>query len=171
MSTTSSDAFDWAFWFQWMMATTSGWILGRLLFPNLSMVVIGIGVGVLQGFVLQHRLPVAWRWIPATTLGWSIGAGLVFVFVPDGMDFLAGLMIGAIVGLAQWVILKGEVQWSAWWIVISIVAWTTGIGLLPGLFLTGVMAGAITGIAIELLLRYPKPTGFDSVRTKEAILD
>jgi hypothetical protein len=29
--------------------------------------------------------------------------------------------------------------------------------LLPGVFLTGVMAGAITGLCLEILLRNPKP--------------
>jgi hypothetical protein len=31
------------------------------------------------------------------------------------------------------------------------------MALLPGFLLTGAMAGVITGFAIELLLRYPKP--------------
>lgn len=157
MSTTRIHSFDWAFWFQWMMATTTGWILGRFLLPNLSMVVIGIGIGVLQFFVLQYKIQQAWRWIVATLLGWTIGATLIWMFVQDGDDFFAGLIIGLSLGVAQWIILRQEVQWPAWWIVISIVGWTTGIGLLPGIFLTGVLAGAITGIAIELLLRFPKP--------------
>lgn len=139
------------------MATASGWILGRFLLPNLSMVVIGIGIGVLQFFVLQYKIQHAWRWIVATVVGWTLGAGLIFLFVQDGYDFLAGLIIGLTLGTAQWLILRQEVQWSAWWIMISIVGWTTGIGLLPGIFLTGILAGAITGIAIELLLRFPKP--------------
>jgi xanthine/uracil permease len=55
------------------------------------------------------------------------------------------------------VILRREAHWSVWWIVISNVGWTTGMALLPGLILTGVMVGAVTGIALELLLPYPKP--------------
>jgi hypothetical protein len=40
--------------------------------------------------------------------------------------------------------------------VISIVGWTTGMVLLPGLILTGAMVGAVTGFALEVHLWYPK---------------
>lgn len=170
MSSGSPHSFDWYFWFQWMMATTSGWVLGRFLFPNLSMVVIGIGIGVLQFFVLQYKIRRAWRWIIASVLGWTLGASIIFLFVQDGNDFLAGLVIGLSLGIAQWFIIRQEVQWHAWWVVISVVAWTTGIGLLPGIFLTGVLAGAITGVAIELLLRFPKDR-LSSANIQETIQD
>ena len=55
--------FDWALWFQWIMATTVGSILKRLLAPNLAFVIIGIALGVLQWLVLQHRINNAWSWI------------------------------------------------------------------------------------------------------------
>ncbi len=151
-----SNSFDWGFWFQWMMATTTGWILGRFILPNLSIVVIGIGIGVMQWFVLQHRIRNAWQWILATVLGWSFGAVLIFLFFQDDMGFLAGLIIGITLGVAQWFILRQQVHLSTWWIVINVVAWTTAMGLLPGVLLTGVVAGCITGIAVELLLRNPK---------------
>jgi uncharacterized YccA/Bax inhibitor family protein len=54
-------------------------------------------------------------------------------------------------------VLRSELDWAGWWIVISVVAWTTGMALLPGVMLTGVMAGAITGLALILLIRFPKP--------------
>ncbi|MBN1146784.1 MAG: hypothetical protein JXA78_05985 [Anaerolineales bacterium] len=150
-------SFDWALWFQWIMATTVGWILGRFVFPNLALVVIGIGIGVLQWFVLQHRIQKAWRWIPATVLGWLVGTAVILFLVQDGMEFFAGVVVGLTTGTAQWFILRREVHWSAWWIAISIVGWTTGMALLPGVILTGVMAGVVTGVALELLMRYPKP--------------
>jgi len=150
-------SFDWALWFQWVMATTLGWILGRFLLPNLAFVIIGIALGVLQWLVLQHRIRNAVRWILATALGWTIGATILRFALPEGMDFLAGVLVGVTTGIAQWFVLRNELHWAGWWIVISIVGWITGIALLPGVMLTGVMAGIITGIAMELLLRYPKP--------------
>jgi hypothetical protein len=36
------------------------------------------------------------------------------------------------------------------------VGWTTGMALLPGLFLTGIEIGVLTGTALILLIRYPK---------------
>jgi len=157
MSEPRTLSFDWALWFQWMMATAVGWILGRFLLPNLAFVVIGIALGALQFFVLQHRFKNAWRWIPATILGWWLGAVIVTFLLPPGMDFLAGVITGLTLGAAQWLILRQEVYWSGWWIVINIVAWTTGYALLPGVLLTGVMAGLITASCLGLLLLYPKP--------------
>ena len=94
----------------------------------------------------------------ATVIGWLVGAMIIFLLVQDGMEFYAGVIVGLATGIAQWFVLRREVHWSAWWIAISIVGWTTGMALLPGLILTGVIVGAVTGIAVELLLRYPKPS-------------
>ena len=156
MSEQKIASFDWALWFFWMMATSVGWVLGRFLLPNLAFVTIGIGLGVLQWLVLQPRIRNAWQWMLATTLGWTMGSMLVLTVIPDGMDFIAGAIIGLSTGTAQWLVLRNELHWAGWWIVISVVAWTTGMSLLPGVLLTGVMAGLVTGIALELLLRYPK---------------
>ncbi len=139
------------------MATTLGWILGRFLLPNLAFVTVGIGLAVLQWLVLQHRIRKSWRWMVATALGWLLGSTLIQAFLPEGMDFVAGVIIGITTGTAQWLVLRSELDWAGWWIVISVVAWTTGMALLSGVMLTGVMAGAITGLALILLIRFPKP--------------
>jgi hypothetical protein len=148
--------FDGALWFQWIMATTVGWVLGRFLLPNISFLVIGVAIGILQWFVLQHRIRKAWQWILATSTGWMLGALVILIVLPAGMDFLAGVAAGLATGTAQWLILRHEIQWAGWWIIINVVAWTTGMALLPGILLTGTMVGAITGIALVLLLRFPK---------------
>lgn len=88
-----------------------------------------------------------------------LGSVVIMLALPEGMDFTAGVILGATTGTAQWLILRREVYWSGWWIVINVVAWTTGFAMLPGVFLTGVVVGLITAITIELLLRYPKPIG------------
>ena len=148
-------SFDWALWFQWLMATSIAWVLGRFLLPNLAIIVIGLALGILQWLILQRRFQNIWWWIMATALGWMLGSVFIIVAVPVGMDFAAGAILGATTGFAQWLILRREVYWSGWWIAINIVAWTSGFALLPGIFLTGVMAGLITATALALLLQYP----------------
>ena len=143
------------------MATTLGWILGRFLLPNLAFVVIGIALGILQWFVLMGRIHKAWRWIIATIVGWITGSTLVLFLAADGTEFLVGVILGSTVGTAQWLVLRKELHWHGWWIIISVVAWTTGLALLPGLLSTGAMIGAITGIALGLLLQFPKPAQVD----------
>lgn len=156
MSEPKINGFDWAFWFLWIMATTMGWLLGRFLLPNLASVIIGLAMGILQWLILQGRIHNAWRWIIATLIGWTVGSMLILYLVADGTEFLAGVILGCTVGIAQWLVLRDEFKWMGWWIPINVVAWTTGMALLPGIFSTGAMIGAITGIALGLLLQNPK---------------
>jgi hypothetical protein len=158
MSKGNRPAFDAAFWFQWIMATTLGWLLGRLVFANLPLVSAGVGVGVLQWPILFRRIPKAWRWPLATASGWIVGSIVLLTAVPAGLEgFLAGLIIGPSVGLAQWWILRQEVPWTGWWIAISTLAWITGLTVLPGALATGALAGALTGLALMLLFRHERP--------------
>jgi hypothetical protein len=150
-------SFDWALWFFWIMATTLGWLLGALILPGLALVTSGILVGIFQWLVLQGRIPRPWRWIAATSLGWIAGFLITFFALPQELEILEGMIIGLTTGIAQWMILRGVLQWSGWWIIFSIIGWSTGLTLLPGVLLTGTMAGAFTGIPLEILLRYPKP--------------
>jgi hypothetical protein len=152
----NSDSFDWAFWFQWVMATTLGWLLGKILLPSVALLVSGFLVGAFQWAVLIRRLSKARRWAVASAVGWSVGALFYLFLVPPALDLLAGAILGVTVGFAQWQILRREFQWTGWWIPISVVAWTTGVTLLPGFLSTAVTSGAITGVALDLILRHPR---------------
>ena len=149
-------SFDWALWFFWIMATTLGWLLGSLILPGLAEVTAGIVVGIFQWFVLVGRISHPWRWILATGVGWTAGYILTFFTIPDELEILNGLGIGLATGIAQWFVLRREVQWAGWWIVFSIMGWITGLTLLSGILRTGTMAGALTGLALEILMRHPK---------------
>ena len=151
-----ASGFDWALFFQWLVATTFGWLAGSFIFPGLGFAAAGITIGLFQAFVLYRRLPAAWRWALATGAGW-LGGWLVGVWlIPEEQLFLSACLLGLCVGAAQWLLLRKQVRWSAWWIAISIVGWSCGIALAPGLFTSGSLPGAITGIALELLLRNQK---------------
>lgn len=140
------------------MATAVGWLLGSLLLPYLSNFAAGAGAGIMQWPVLYHRLPRAWRWPVVTAAAWLGGSFLLLLAVPaDRQVLLAGMILGPLVGLAQWLILRHEVHWAGWWIAMSTIAWITGLTLLPGLLSTGATSGAITGLALGLLFHYPKP--------------
>jgi hypothetical protein len=150
-------AFDAAFWFQWITATTLGWLLGGYLLAGLPLLPGGIGAGVLQWPILYRRVPRAWRWMLATALSWLAGAIVLLLAVPPALQtWLAGLIIGPIVGLGQWFILRRQVRWAGWWLVISTIAWITGLLLVPGALSTGALSGALSGLALVLLFRAPK---------------
>lgn len=151
-------SFDWAFWFQWMVSTATGWVIGSLLFPSLATVTIGVALGVLQWFILKSKIEDAWWWIVATAFGWGVGSVIVLLVLPETLDLLAGIVFGLTLGLAQWIVLSRFVRWSGWWIVANVIAWTTAMGLFPGFILPGVIAGLITATAIAWLFTFPKET-------------
>jgi hypothetical protein len=156
MAKEKRDPFDWALWFFWIMATTWGWIFGGFLFGGILLLASGVAIGILQWLVLKQRIRRDWQWIVATAIGWTAGVLIDFVLPPE-LDFFSGFLLGATTGMAQWLVLRREVHWAGWWIPISALGWSTGLDLLaPGL-LAGVMPGALTGIALALLSRYPKP--------------
>jgi len=158
-------SFDWAIFFYWLMATTSGWLFGWLLLPAIALAAAGVGAGVVQSLVLYRRLPKAWRWILVTAIGWAIGLMIASPLLSSGLNPLSGVIVGASTGTAQWVVLRGHVRWAGWWIALSALAWTMGLSLapawgqveLPPIVLSGVIASLPSGFALELLLRNPKP--------------
>jgi hypothetical protein len=150
------NSFDWAFWFQWMVISAAAWLIGRYLFPSLATVTIGLALGILQWFLLKSRIDDAWWWIVASAFGWALGSVLLILLVPESFDIFAGLIIGLTLGTFQWIVLSRFVRWSGWWIIVNIIAWTTGMALFPGIVLTGVISGLITATALTIMFMYPK---------------
>jgi hypothetical protein len=68
---------------------------------------------------MKKRL--AFWWIVANTLAWTIG--IVFVLP----DLWAWIVCGAIVGTAQWLVLHRSLRLSPAWIAATCLAWTAGI--------------------------------------------
>ena len=139
------------------MATTWGWLIGSLILPGLTLMISGLMIGIFQSLVLQGRVTRPWRWIVATGIGWVAAYLITFFTLPPELETLTGMVIGLITGMAQWLVLRREFHWAGWWIIFSVIGWTTGLTLLPGILLTGTMAGALTGFCLEVLLRNPKP--------------
>lgn len=135
------------------MATTLGWLIGIMFFQGIPIIISGVIIAVLQWFVLFKRIQKAWRWIILSSFGWVVGYIFVFVFIP-GRNYLIGPVIGGGVGLMQWLLLRNEVDWAAWWIIISILAWTTGLIFLPGALTSGSLPGALTGLTLIILFRF-----------------
>ena len=174
----------WRVWFLWLMAVAFGWGEGvywgwfssgdpktlqtiptDILGGYLGVAVGGILIGVLQWLVLRRRLDRAYRWV-LTNLGAVAVVGVVVfgVGVADAdLGWIVGVSIfGTVVGVLQWLVLRGQVPRAAWWVLASTVGWVVGMPLgdlngPPGL---GAAYGAITGTALVWLLRQ-KPPGSD----------
>jgi hypothetical protein len=87
------------------------------------------------------------KWILATTLGWALGW------------IVSEFAVGLTVGLAQWFVLRGQLERPGWWILASAVGWAAGRGLAGAVIptgnpvLIGGTVGAILGITQWLVLR------------------
>jgi hypothetical protein len=149
---------DWTIFFQWVLATTLGWIIGLALGEELG---IGTTIGIAQWLVLRPLVSRAGWWIAATTVGWTVGWAIIVtgIIVPPNSGVLgsviAGMFTGFIIGAAQWVVLRWWVRYSGWWIVTSIFGWSIGLTGILGGSIVGAVVGAVTGFALDFLLRYP----------------
>lgn len=152
-SDSQSQSLDWALWFYWIMATTSGWLIGNLFFGGIPIIISGVLIAALQWAVLYKRIDKAWQWFVFSSFAWITGIVILVLFLP-GADLLSGLVLGGMLGGIQWSILRKKFSWSGWWIIISIMAWTTGLTLMPGLLTSGALPGALTGITLVVLFRY-----------------
>jgi hypothetical protein len=155
MSAQRNASFDWALWLQWVMATTLGWLLGAAILPKVAPFSVGLLIGVLQWVVLRRYLRQAGWWILASALGWAAGWGIVIAVAQLEIGLLTEPLLGAAMGMLQWLVLRRQLRQAGWWIVVSTLGWTVALTGLADQLLAGAVAGAVTGIALELLLRYP----------------
>ena len=157
--------FEWGFWFQWILATTLGWLVGLFLLGEVG---IGAAIGAAQWLVLRREVSNSGWWVLASTVAWLVGwelvaAGLV---VPPGAglisSLLAGAVLGTLMGAGQWMLIRRWTHSASLWIPANLSAWSVSFtGILGGAIMTGVVVGAVTGLVLELLLRYPRADGAD----------
>jgi hypothetical protein len=158
MSNRNTSSFDWSFFIQWVLVTTLGWLLGQILAGLLG---VGALTGAAQWLVLRLRVRQAGWWVAASIAGWFVGIVVLGVVVagaelPPEAGTLAGVALGAAIGAAQWLILCRWVHQAGWWIVVSTLGWAAGLSGFVGPDLVGAVVGVVTGITIELLIRYPR---------------
>jgi hypothetical protein len=116
---------------------------------------LGLGTGLLPGLVLRQRLGGLNRWLAGSLFAGAAGGALIFPLAlssapgEPGLLVVAGLAaLGAVIGLGQWLALRGRVGRAAWWVPASAVA------LAAGLFVTLQLGGegrevqAIGGFAL-----------------------
>lgn len=151
--------------------------LARLIVP----LVAGFLVGLAQWVVLRKYLNGVADWILAGGASWAVGYALGLLLMNGltgtGLDgLIAYILFGVIVAFVQWPILRREIPNVWMWVLANVVGWTTGFYLsqisldlffngspidpltstsvLSGV--SGLVAGAITGIALIWIVRQPE---------------
>jgi len=149
----------------------------RILVPILAGVLIGFS----QWIVLRQYLTTGSDWVLAGGAGWAAGYALGLLLMQNlSSTFLGGtaayLLFGAIVALVQWPVMRREIPSTLTWVVVNSLGWAAGLWasqIALNLFFTepviepavstaviagtsGLVAGAITGIALIWIARRPE---------------
>jgi hypothetical protein len=151
--------------------------LARLIVPLLA----GFLVGLAQWVVLRKYINGVADWVLAGGASWAVGYALGLLIMSGltgtGLDaFIGYILFGVIVAFVQWPILRREIP-NVWlWVLANVIGWTAGFymseialdfffdgpvinpivstSMLSGV--SGLVAGAITGIALILIVRQPE---------------
>jgi hypothetical protein len=155
---------------------------------DLSYVIIiasttGVFLGTLQVRVLKlQNMHTRW-WIAASTIGLSMGAACISILANQSRLFetthnylSVGGMLGFVLGIAQWLVLRLQLANSSWWIAGSLVGGVLSSVIVRPLvvlsnaidspliflvflfffgFAVGIIYMTITGINLSWLLRNP----------------
>ena len=151
--------------------------LSRVLVPFLT----GILIGFSQWIVLRRYLVDHSDWILAGGTAWAVGYALGLLIIQNLSSTVIGgvaayFLFGVIVALVQWQMLRREIPSLLTWVVINSLGWAIGLWasqVVLTLFFhepviepvistlviagtSGLLAGAITGIALIWIARQPE---------------
>lgn len=152
-------------------------VLAQIAVPVLA----GAAIGFAQWIVLRRYLVAGSRWALGDGTSWAAGyiLGLLLVQSLPGSIFIAAigyLLFGVIVALVQWPVLRREIPNAFVWILANAIGWLAGFwasqAVLPLFFndpaiqpalsttviavTSGLVAGAITGLALIWIVRKPE---------------
>lgn len=141
----------------------------------------GFLIGLAQWVVLRKYLNDASDWVLAAGASWAVGFALGLLIMNGltgtGLDgFFGYILFGIIVAVVQWPILRREIPNVWMWILANVTGWTAGFyasqfaldlffndpaiaplastSVLSGV--SGLVAGAITGVALIWIVRKPE---------------
>jgi hypothetical protein len=148
----------------------------RILIPLIA----GILIGFSQWLVLRRYLTVHSDWILAGGAAWAAGYALGLLIIQNLSSTVVGeisayFLFGAIVAIIQWQMLRREIPSLFSWVVVNSLGWAIGLWasqVVLSMFFhdpviepvvstsvvagtSGLVAGAITGIALVLIARHP----------------
>jgi len=150
--------------------------LAQIAVPVLAGTVIGFA----QWLVLRRYVTASTRWDWTDGISWAAGyiLGLLLIqTLPSTVFvvFIGYFLFGVVVALVQWPVLRREIPQVFTWLVASAVAWAVGywvsqailslftdpliapiVGTAVIAITSGLVAGAITGVALIWIVRKPE---------------
>ncbi len=138
------------------LGATAAWSVFAAVFGGLT--ALGLSLGQLT--VVQEE---AWRWALYSVVGGVVGLLLIMPLIADNsrlpepvQPLIGGLVMGAAIGLAQWLLLRRTITNAAIWIFFTAVAIALAMSVSFALgdegrelvaFTVGPLAGALTTAA------------------------
>ena len=149
---------------------------GGLVFAATIGAVIGIAIGFAQLVLLPKPIRLFQRWLLLSGAGWALGfavatsiaSSLGAAIDKTAAELMSSAVVGASIGLAQWLSLRAWLPRAGWWVPVNVASWTIGPALgglmverllanLGAAWLThaasGAVAGILTGIVLERMAR------------------
>lgn len=136
-------------------------------------VIAGAFIGAAQWLVLRQSIGVSAAWIAATGGGMALGLAVAVALFGTGTVgaplLIRGLIVGAVVGFMQWLILRHHASMAWVWVLAVTVCWAVGwivtraagVDLSRGWYVFGLSGAAVfvalTGMVLIWLLRHPVP--------------
>jgi hypothetical protein len=125
--------------------------LPKFVFGVVLGAIFGSSFGIAQWRVLRRRLRPVAAWIIATIVGFVIGGAIIFGLMngsePDTMlltKLAHGFLLGASLGVAQWLVVRTKLDGARPWGAISVIGWVVAE-------LVGVVLTALVGPPFDLL--------------------
>ena len=150
--------------------------LVRVIVP----IITGALLGLAQYLVLRPYIAKSYDWIINQAVGWVVGFAIGLLVVQflsrTALGMLLGFVaFGLIVSLFQYPALRREIPHLAPWVIANVVGWTLGAylsqlaagaffqsalpttfsGVLVSVGITGLVAGAVTAVALVWIVRQP----------------
>lgn len=146
-------------------------VLGAMVGTPIVLGIVGLGLGTAQWPVIRRHLAPSWWWLVVSALGMALGltAGVTLVeqigraltggpvnfrmlgIAARAMSFGAiGVLGGASLGLAQWLVLRRHASNCKAWIVVN--AWSLGAGLVCGSLLADALVSRSGSLASSAIL-------------------
>lgn len=184
---------EFGLWLAWTLATALGLVVGYLpaalvvteIDLGIARVVVpllaGLLIGVAQWVVLRGYVTRSSDWILNHAGGWVVGYILGLLVVQalgrTTLGALVGYIIfGILVAVFQWPVLRREIPHILPWVLANVIGWTTGayistlvmgaisrntppdliVSTLITSVITGLIGGAITGLALVWIVRKPE---------------
>ena len=139
---------------------------GNIFTDVLAVLVLFGFLPLAQWIVIRQLIPRAFLWIIASLLAFFVAFLLDLILMilgiptfTQGYSILLSLILGGIIGISQWIILRQYFQSTGWWIAASAIGWglsTVVTGYVIEIPLEWLAIGAIpatvTGIALIFII-------------------